>query len=573
MFWLLACTAPADGWKLPPGRDPAAIPDDTGEDTAVDTAIDPEDSTPPDSPDDSPPPDDTGLPTGHVVIGFWCGPPASEMTAARMAEIAAAGFTTVSNACDSTTYTTSYNQLMLSLAAAEGLDAVVTDSRGIAAGTGVDIANNAAAIVADYASYPALRAYHVYDEPSTAAFATLASAADEIAARDPSHFTSINLLPDYASTGQLGVSTYDEYAQSFVATVGPAFFTYDHYNFLSDGTDGPTFFSNLASIRAAAGHTPWGQYIQSISYSGHRATTGAEKRWAALHTLAYGGTGVMYFTYWTPPQTSEAFGDGILDANGNETSQYPDVASINRSVAAIGRYLAAATTTDVYHHGTLAAGTRARSPGDLVYVPSAAQITVGTFAIGTGAYALLVNRDHVNMADTDVYVGTTDGVVQQLDVNSGSFPNAATTTDSIGTRLHVTLAAGDGLLLYIPAPAAGPVGAEAWFGSVRSDAGTLDIVDARFGTTQIAAAGWDSCPTGATSIGRDFQSNGFWLCAPDAYAGRTYYVGNVVGDAGNLYQIAGGVTTWLGAGGWDTCPAGSLIGHRFDSNGFWVCVV
>ena len=73
-------------------------------------------------------------------------------------------------------------------------------------------------------------------------------------------------------------------------------------------------------------------------------------------------------------------------------------------------------------------------------------------------------------------------------------------------------------------------------------------------------------------VGSDFQSNGFWLCARSDLAARTFYVGNVIADVGALYQIAGGATTALGPAGWDTCPAGTLLGHRIASDGFWVCM-
>src|SRR5205807_1374112 len=115
-------------------------------------------------------------------------------------------------------------------------------------------------------------------------------------------------------------------------------------NFLADGTDVPVFFQNLAIVRARAlaSHTPFGQYIQAISFNSHRTPTGPEKRWAALHTLAYGGTSVLYFTYWEPDQTAEQFGHGRLTRAGVKTAQYDEAKEINRSVQAIGKYLAAA---------------------------------------------------------------------------------------------------------------------------------------------------------------------------------------------------------------------------------------
>jgi hypothetical protein len=46
----------------------------------------------------------------------------------------------------------------------------------------------------------------------------------------------------------------------------------------------------------------------------------------------------------------------------------------------------------------------------------------------------------------------------------------------------------------------------------------------------------------------------------------------MVADVGTLYRVTGGSATKLGPAGWDSCPAGSLLGHRFESDGFWLCL-
>lgn len=516
-----------------------------------------------------------GLPTGSIEIGFWCGLPTAELTPARFAEIAAAGFTFVANACDGATYVPEHNLKMLALAHDVGLTTVLTDARALAAAAGTDVDNNLDAVVADYKDVPGLRGYHLYDEPNAMQFTKLAAATAGLASRDEAHPGIINLLPDYASAAQFGLPTYDEYVAAFLAQVLPVDFSYDHYNFLADNTDGPSFFANLAVVRAhaLAAAVPFGQYIQAIRYNGHRDTTGPEKRWAALHTLAYGGRTVMYFTYWTPPQTMENFGDGIIGANGQPTAQYADVTAINQSLRSIGKYLGAATSTAVWHNGPLMAATAPRTPGAPVYIPSPAAITVGMFSVGDDAYALLVNRDHVAASASDVVVASA-AEPRVLDIASAEFiaiPGA--TADGTDTSFHIELPPGDGLLLHLPGPLPpGPPGAEAFVGTVRKDVGSLDIVDAKFGAQTLRGAGWDDCPTGTQLLAHDFQSNGFWLCARTDLAARTFHVGNVVGDAGELSRVDNGTVTKLGPAGWDMCPSGTLLGHRFDSNGFWLCM-
>jgi hypothetical protein len=569
---LLPCIALAASHAACSSTDEAAAPVDasTGDDAGPDVSV-----PTPEASIDAP----AALPTGKLVIGMWCGPPLAELKKARFEEIAAAGFTHVSNPCEGSSNVPAFNTQMLDLAGQTGLSAIVSDERAAQAlgAAPADRAAKLAAVVADYGKSPALFGYHLVDEPSVPAFGAIATVVGDMRALDPSHPAIVNLLPIYASPGQLGAPTYDAYVGSFLQTVKPAVYSYDHYNFYSGGVDGADFFDNLAVFRAqsVAAKVPFWQYIQSISYNGHRDTTGPEKRWAALHTLAYGGAGVMYFTYWTPPQTAENFGSGIIAADGTKTAQYADEQAINKTLAAMGKYLAPATSTGVFHNGVLASSTVPRVPGAPVYVASAAPITVGLFTVAQDTYALLVNRSYTATTEADVHVASSDGAPEVLDVTSGQFTKASVLgTDPVkGAKLHVSLAAGDGVLLHMRGvlPQGAP-GAEAFVGTVRADAGALHVVDSSFGALRVRTVGWDDCPSGYILAGRDFQSNGFFLCARKDLAARTFYVGNVVADAGTQYRVQSGAATSLGAAGWDTCAAGKAIGRVFESNGFWVCL-
>ena len=509
-----------------------------------------------------------------ITIGFWCGVPERFLNAQRVGEIAEAGFTLVNAPCEATS--PGYNRRALDLAAAAGLDVIVSDPRLSLAAVGTDVTANVRSVVDELSGHPALLGYHLFDEPGTSRFATLAAAVAALRAQDPRRLGYINLFPDYASPAQLGAPSYDEYVRRFIAEVSPPVVSYDHYNFLLGGADGPSFFANLDVVRARSLERglPFWQYIQSISYVGHRATTGPEKRWAALHTLAYGGTGVLYFTYWTPPQTAEQFGEGILTREGARTAQFAEVQSINRELAAMGRHLIHATSTAVFHNGPLARGTAPRTPGAPVYIPGPAEVTVGLFRAGSDAYALLVNRDYRAPVETDVWVATADGAPTRLDVASGQFSALPVLArEGASARVRVALSAGGGALLRLRGPVPrGIEGAEAFIGTVRADAGALDVVDGRFGAQRLRAAGWDDCPAGYRVVGRDFQSNGFWLCAREDLASRTFYVGNVVRDAGYYHRVSGGSATRVGFQGWDHCAAGRLLGRRFESNGFWLCM-
>ncbi|MEO7113464.1 MAG: hypothetical protein ABI183_23695 [Polyangiaceae bacterium] len=513
------------------------------------------------------------LPTGRFRIGVWCGLPATQMTAARMAEMASAGFTTTSYGCEGDTSSAAYNAQMLALANAQGMDAIILDPRVPAALAGTDVANNLDGVVKDFGNLPGMAGYFVADEP-TAPFDNLASIVTGLQTRDPAHFAYTNLLPVYASTAQLGEPTYDDYVSTYFSAAKPRIISFDDYPFLSNGDD-TTFFIDLATMRAhalAAG-VPFLQFVQSTDFAGHRASNGPQKLWEGMQTLAYGGAGVSYFLYWAPP-ADEGFGPSIIDLDGNETSQYADVKANNARLQAFGRYLVAAKSTSVFYNGKLQAGTTTRVPGASVYLPNDTPMTVGTFSVNDGAYAMLANPDYGDTVEVDVYLAS-KGVPESLDVATGKFvPMTVLAVDAEkGSKVHLSIAPGDGALVHLPGPIpTGAPGAEAFVGTVRANSGMLDVVDSSFGDGAIETASWNTCPDGYDFGGRVFTSNGFWLCVRHDLAAHTFYVGNVVADQAEVYSVNGGTATDVEAASWSTCPKGTLIGRRFESNGYWLCL-
>ncbi len=89
----------------------------------------------------------------------------------------------------------------------------------------------------------------------------------------------------------------------------------------------------------------------------------------------------------------------------------------------------------------------------------------------------------------------------------------------------------------------------------------------------LGSNGWDICPSGYSLVGHQFESNGFWLCARSDLVNRTFYVGDVEMNAGNYYRVSSSGVTTLPSQSWNACTDGSmLLGRWFDSNGFWVCM-
>lgn len=517
------------------------------------------------------------LPTGKLAIGFWCGVPDANLSQAAFDDVAAAGFTFANHPCGGGAFDATSNKRRIALAYGSGLDTVVYDGRIAAARDGVNVEANLDAAVADYKDLPGLAGYFVQDEPDASGFPALAAVVGGLRRRDPLHFANVNLLPDYATPSQLGAADYPTYVSSFRTTVNPPFLSWDYYRYLTTGI-APTFFQNLATVRtqALAGHIPFRQYIQAFGFgAGTREPTSPEKRLDAMETLAYGGTGVMWFIYWGMAGNVGAVGS-IVDDTGRKTWRYPEIAAVNKSIAAIGRYLVPATSTGVFHNVPSTVGTRPREAGSPVYLPPGVPLTVGTFSILNDAYALLVNEDTDRITDTDVYLSSADGAPEALDPQTGTFAPLAVTTDAIGTKAHVSIAPGDGLLVHLKGPVpSGPQGVQAVVAEIRNSAGRLYAVDSNFPTAleDYGQAFWHQCPAGFTEVGSVVQVNGFGLCAPTSLAARRFYVGNVVADVGYLYSVQKGTATSLPNAGWNTCPGTSkLLGRHYTSNGFWVCM-
>ena len=119
-------------------------------------------------------------------------------------------------------------------------------------------------------------------------------------------------------------------------------------------------------------------------------------------------------------------------------------------------------------------------------------------------------------------------------------------------------------------------GAQAEFGAVRANTGTLYSVggDGGASVSTIETAGWNTCTAGYSLVGYDFDQNGFWLCARSDLASSAFYVGNVVNNTGYWWQVQGGSATSEGSEGWNYCPSSAtLLGTDFNSNGFWLCYI
>jgi hypothetical protein len=283
------------------------------------------------------------------------------------------------------------------------------------------------AIVADYADHPALLAYYVVDEPTASAFPALGEVVAYLKQRDPKHPGYINLFPTYAAPGsQLGTGTYVEYVERFVNTVKPFVISFDHYPFISTG-DRPDFFENLAVIRNAAIKHDLGFWniVLCTQHYDYRHLTEGELRFQAMQTLAYGGKGLLWYTYWYPGPANPTVKHAMINHDGTRNPHFEMIKRINGKARAMGNELMEARCWATFHSGepVLHLPPKQRSP---VEPTGPGMLTTGVFVHRDRNYlAVIANRDHRSAIETRVRVEPASAAVERFDPATGEWSAVA----------------------------------------------------------------------------------------------------------------------------------------------------
>ena len=324
----------------------------------------------------------------HFVTSYWCGPPAKFTTSERYKEIKEANFTVAMGTCSG--LNVEQNLQMLDFCRDNGLKAIVSDSRMVLS-IGGNAANKASldGIIKDYAAHPALFGYYVVDEPGAGAFPGLGEVVGYLREKDPAHIGYINLLPTYGRDfNALGTKTYEEYVRRYAEVVKPSVISYDHYHFTNHG-DRADFFENLETVRKVSVEKkiPFWNIVLCVQHFDYRNLTEAELRFEAMQTLAFGGHGVLWFTYWAPPDDKTVvWKHAMINPDGSRDPHYEMIKRVNAETLALGDELVACESVDVKSPKLGKDG-----------VPSG--ITVGTFKDPDGrTVVLLANADYKNAA-------------------------------------------------------------------------------------------------------------------------------------------------------------------------------
>lgn len=372
-------------------------------------------------------------------ISFWCGPPSEFVKPERFKQIADANFTIVFPPCGPTTV--EVNRKVLDYSQQYGLKAFVMDPRMPSAATDAESKKKIDAIIADYSKHPALAGYFIGDEPGAGAYPAIASVVQYFREKDPAHPAFYNLYPNYAPLWALATPTYDDYIARYIQIVKPAIVSYDHYHFHKK-FDAPGFFANLQTVRdqTVAANLPFWNIVLAVNHFDYRSPTESELRWEAMQTLAFGGKGVLFFTYWQPAQDATGtWGEAIINYDGTPTPKYEMITRVNHDVQAIGKYLLHATSTSTFQYGQDGDHT---NTGKLPIRFDGTNITVGLFTQDKTHYALFANRDYKKDVSTDVFLDTKGAAVKKLDKKTDQWADIETAAKG-ESKVPLKINAGD----------------------------------------------------------------------------------------------------------------------------------
>jgi hypothetical protein len=272
-------------------------------------------------------------------------------------------------------------------------------------------------VVNRFKDHPALAGYYLQDEPNRNDFSHLGELARRIQGVDNQHFCYVNLFPNYASSEQLGTSTYLEHVQLFLQEIYVPFLSFDHYPIRINDSGarflGSMFYENLGIIsdEARKAGIPFWAFALTTAFGPYPIPTLADLRLQVYSNFAYGAQGIQYFTYWTPPPAEEDFHDGPIDySTQQKTATWYTVRDMNREIKALSGVFLGAQVIKVEHivktvfgrNGTVPIGTTRFNFADRpkeaniikrFTIPNSTNAVVSFLKNGNRCYMVVVNRN------------------------------------------------------------------------------------------------------------------------------------------------------------------------------------
>ena len=307
--------------------------------------------------------------------------------------------------------------------------------------------------------HPGLYGYYLRDEPSFPLLDTLAEVTHFIRSIDDYHFCFINHFPPMRAWGAL---TMDHFWDHYIERASPELLSYDHYP-VCVGTQSevdaragqpnvfpeeklvlkPDYFECLEFMRTYSVRLRIPFWAFTCSYRGrlgHPTPTDGHLRFQLMNSLAYGASGLEYFTY-----------SALLRPDGSATEAWEIARQINREIHTLAPVLRRLRSIGVFRTGPLWSGTRRFQASDGVYLGfdcDGDPVTIGTFVDPEGVlYLLIVNGNPCSWSRVNLKVR--EGKLCSVDPGDGALkPHSQ----------DVCLSPGEGRLFQVTVPGSRPDG-------------------------------------------------------------------------------------------------------------------
>lgn len=250
---------------------------------------------------------------------------------------------------------------------------------------------------------PAALGFFLRDEPDAPSMPGLGKLAAILREAMPDKWPYVNLFPYRVSPERLGTKDYDSYVRLLVKTIGQPFLSYDNYS-LVNGDMLDYFYVNLEIVRRLSLETsaPFWNCILANSHFNYMEPSDATFNLQVYSTMAYGGRGIQYFTYFAPEIGNYRLAP--VDQFGNRTATWDMLRRINNQIHALAPTLIGLHSTGVYHYPDVPEQGRPLAASKLIrrvemtqrYVrpPVAGRFLIGEFADNRNRpYFLIVNKD------------------------------------------------------------------------------------------------------------------------------------------------------------------------------------
>ena len=253
-------------------------------------------------------------------------------------------------------------------------------------------------LVKSYHDDPTVVGLYIRDEPNTADFGHLGIMSRAVQKASSNLLPYLNLLPDYASNGQLGADSYAEYIDKFVKECSPKFLSYDNYSlFEGKGLAEDRFFTNLESMRAKGlqYNLPFWNIVLGNCHFEYQEPSQATINVQVWSSLAYGAKGISYFTYYAPLIGNYRL--AAIDQFGFRTKTWEYVRFMNLQIHQLAPTYMKLKSVNVFHTGNVPKSCSGLDSSHFLSAIEGNNLLVGEFVGPNNTpYLIVVNKSTTN---------------------------------------------------------------------------------------------------------------------------------------------------------------------------------